>query len=219
MHTFAPNRQVDYCAYPGRCVTGRAPTLADVSAAYGKGAAQAWLVTQLYDLGEFCGCREKFSERQMEDLTYLVAHEYHWLKVTELMLFLKRFKSGRYGKFYGAVDPLAIMEALRHYVLHERGEIVAEHDRAVREERENADRRKSVSYEQYRQIRDGQRDNDRSGDKAAQIPCQAPGCGVRSDAGHAAGNAEQGVQRIPDSHPSGTAENHGENQTMGGTGR
>lgn len=34
------------------------------------------------------------------------------MKVTELLIFFYRFKTGRYGHFYGSVDPMVVMEAL-----------------------------------------------------------------------------------------------------------
>lgn len=95
-----------------RCFLADYPTLAEVRNAYGTSAAQMWLVPQLINLSEFCGCREKFTEDQLENCADIIAQTHYDLKVSELMLFFFRFKAGRYGRFYGSVDPMVITTAL-----------------------------------------------------------------------------------------------------------
>lgn len=94
---------------------GKAPTLACVGNAFAYGTALSWIGIQLWDLAEFSGCRSKMTEQQIEELSQLVCSEYGYLKLTELMDFFRRFKSGEFGKFYGAVDPIVISCALREY--------------------------------------------------------------------------------------------------------
>lgn len=95
---------------------GTAPSLVVVREAYGKGAAQSWLAFQLRDLSEFSGAKEKLGIAQIDDITEVILSQFAYLKVTELMHFFLLFKSGKFGKFYGAVDGLAIMEALREFI-------------------------------------------------------------------------------------------------------
>ena len=85
----------------------------------------------------------------MEDLAYLIVCGYHWLKVTEVMLFFWWFKSGRYGKFYGAVDPMVITTALREFV-KDRNAIIAKRDGMEAEKKEAEWRKRAVTYEQYK---------------------------------------------------------------------
>lgn len=151
---YNPDRQRDFCAQPARCVTGHAPTLADANLAFGSNTAVAWLVAQLQDLSEFCGCRDKLNARQLESLARLLATAYPWLKLTEVMLFLHRFKLGRYGKFYGAVDPLAITVSLRTF-LDERAAIMDEAERRRNDAEREEERQGCVSYEQWRAMRAG----------------------------------------------------------------
>lgn len=95
---------------------GWAPSLRVVNEAFGKGTVQSWLAFQLRDLSEFSGAKEKLGIGQIDDITEVIMSQYPFLKVTELMYFFLLFKSGKFGKFYGAVDGLAIMEALREFI-------------------------------------------------------------------------------------------------------
>ena len=87
MHRFTIGHEKTYCTHVWRCVLGTAPTMGQVNAAYGGHTASAWLVPFLWDVSEFCGCKEKFTKAQMEELAYVIVDGYHWLKVTEMMLF------------------------------------------------------------------------------------------------------------------------------------
>ena len=64
------------------------------------------------------------------------------------MLFFVRFKSGRYGKFYGSVDPLVITTSVRDFI-NERTFAYEQHDREVRSRREKEERKKAITYEEY----------------------------------------------------------------------
>ena len=99
---------------------------------------------QLSELSEFSGAREKISASQITQLAELIAADYHFLKVTEVMLFFRKFKKGAYGEFYGAVDPITIMRSLRSFQ-RERGEVYA-HRKA---DDEPADDRECITYEEY----------------------------------------------------------------------
>ena len=158
---YNPGRQADFAAQPERCVTGRAPTLAEVDAAFGKGTGAAFVVPQLYNLSEFCGCREKLTEAQLEETARLIAAAYPWLRLTELMLFFHRLKLGLYGRFYGSVDPMAITSALRAF-LADRAAII---DRALQRQAEQEwaeAKRKAVSYEEWLMMKN---DNTKGNDK------------------------------------------------------
>ena len=137
INTFSPNKQYSYCTEIRRCYMGKAPSLVTVKEAFGKGTAQSWLAFQLRDLSEFSGAKEKLGIGQVDDITEVIISQFAYLKVTELMHFFLLFKSGKFGKFYGVVDGLAIMEALREFI-QERNEMVS------RWQYEEEARRKSV---------------------------------------------------------------------------
>ena len=114
---------------------GTAPTLMTLRRAYRDEAATIWMMPQLDDLNEYCSCKEKLDKGQMKQLAQIISTEFSYLKVSEIMLFLYRFKSGRYGHFYGAIDPLVIITALRNSFMSERAAAIEKHERALERER------------------------------------------------------------------------------------
>lgn len=84
--------------------------------AYSDDLVESWLEIQLYDLAEFSGCKEKQSAYQRIETARLIITNFYFLKVTELMYFFQLFKSGSFGRFYGVVDGLVIMESLRKFL-------------------------------------------------------------------------------------------------------
>ena len=113
---FNPSKQIDYTLDQRRAYLGKAPTLGLVGKSFAYGTAKSWTAIQLWDLAEFAGCRTKLAIEQIEELSKIICNEYGYLKLTELMDFFRRFKSGEYGKFYGAVDPMVITCALREFI-------------------------------------------------------------------------------------------------------
>lgn len=119
------------------CFFAGYPTLAKLRAGYGDKIPEMWLVPQLVDLSEYCGVKDKLSQRQLDDLASVIAGEFFYLKVSELLLFFRWFKAGRYGRFYGNVDPLVITTALRDFCT-ERAEIIDKHEREMASEQAKA---------------------------------------------------------------------------------
>lgn len=152
LQTFNPDMQGRYVAHLERCFFGSAPTLQAVDNAYGTGVSQAWLVVQLYNLSEYCGCREKLTEMQLRELASVMRQQYSFLKVTEFMVFFQQFKAGVFGRFYGSVDPMVITEAVRTFMAH-RGAIIAKREEALRREALAAEMQGAVSREEYEAMR------------------------------------------------------------------
>ena len=126
---FNPSQQITVRADTELCFFGDYPTLASIKASYGSNAPAMWLVPQLKDLSEYCGCKEKLSGTPLEECACVIAAEFYYLKISELMLFFHRFKAAKYGRFYGAIDPLIIIQSLYEF-LKERNAAI---DRAERE--------------------------------------------------------------------------------------
>lgn len=103
--------------------------------AYGFGTAQEWLAYQITDLSEFSGARDKITDRQLDQIIQLITDDYGFLNMAEIMLFCRRFKRGLYDKFYGSVDPIAIMQGLNEFC-RERNEAYAKRDRYLQELKE-----------------------------------------------------------------------------------
>ena len=103
-----------YCAeHEDKAFFGTAPSLLTLRRAYHDEAATMWM-----------------DESQMTQLARVIITEFPYLKVSEIMLFLHRFKAGRYGRFYGAIDPMVIMTALRFDFMDERAAAIYEREHA-----------------------------------------------------------------------------------------
>lgn len=131
-----------------QCHFGDFPTLAELKV-FGDNTPIMWLVPQLVNLSEFCGARDKLTNDQLEDLAAIIAQQFYYLKISELMLFFFRFKSGKYGRFYGSVDPLIIVTAIRDF-LKERGRAIDEHDREEQRKCMEQAAAEAVTWEEYR---------------------------------------------------------------------
>ena len=133
-----------------RMYMGGWPTLAEMEQT-GRNLPVAWLVDQLFSLGEFCGVRQKMSAGQLEQTARVICSEYFYLKISELLLFFRRFRACRYGRFYGVVDPMVIMGALRDFVT-ERNEDLDRIETGLKAELSEINRRGAVSREEYERM-------------------------------------------------------------------
>lgn len=148
LQAFNPDLQIAICKDVELCLFGDAPTLAELNVFYGEMTATIWLVPQLYDLSEFCGCKNKLEDKQLEQCASVIAAEYSYLKVSEIMLFLHKFKSGRYGRFYGSVDPITITTSLRDFI-RERNVDIERYQKEIERKADEESRKKSITYDEY----------------------------------------------------------------------
>lgn len=155
--SFNPSRQHDICTCAERCYTADVPTLSMLRTAYSDSAPVAWLVAQLTDLSAYCGVKDKMTDRQLTECAMMIVDNYHWLKVSELMLFFYRFKLWKYGSFYGVVDPSRIMEALTVFV-RERNDALSKIEQETRDRKMEEHTSKAVTYEEYLRLK-----NERTG--------------------------------------------------------
>lgn len=116
LRVFNPSMQYHYCRHLERCFAGNAPTLRQVAEEYGERVAETWLEIQIQNLSEFAGCKDKMGVEAITETARQVMFNYKYLKVTELMVFMTLMKGGRFGVFYGSVDPMAILASLRKFV-------------------------------------------------------------------------------------------------------
>lgn len=144
----SPDRQTEVCADPDGCHFGGSPTLSQLNACYGGTAAEAWLVPQLYELGNFEGLKGQADRHQLAKTAKIIATEFHYLKTDELLLFFYRFCTGRYGQFYSYFTPSVIIRGLR-YFLDERARVFNRREQELREQAWEEARRNAVTYEEY----------------------------------------------------------------------
>lgn len=146
--TFNPDTQKKVCSNLNLCFFSGAPTLTQLRLTYGENMPVMWLIPQLHNLSEYCGCKDKLQGKPLEMCANVIATEFYYLSVTELMLFFHRFKSGRYGRFYGSVDPLVITTSLRDF-LYERAIAYDRHEQEKRQRKEKEWRKNAITWEEY----------------------------------------------------------------------
>lgn len=133
-----PGLQTRYGSLTSKSFDNDAPSLNVLDAAYGENAGALWLMPQLFAIGEYAGVREKMDEVQTLELAKVIRAKYGFLTVTELLYFFCNLKAGKYGKFYGVVDPLVITEALGGPFMDERERNLKQvEDEKTRAERES----------------------------------------------------------------------------------
>lgn len=150
LEKFNPSVQHRCYAYPERCVSGSAPTLAVVNRDYGELVAVDWLTIELNDYQNFIGVKEenKATLDVVCELSRMILGRYYFLKLSELMLFFQKLKYGDYGEMYGCIDAVRILRALRSF-LSERNIIIDRLEQAEREKKREEERKNSISHEEY----------------------------------------------------------------------
>ena len=68
------------------------------------------------------------------------------------MLFFSRFKQGKYGRFYGSVDPLIIMSALIDFV-RERNDAIFDMDCEQNRIHDEKGKKDAISHEEYLRLK------------------------------------------------------------------
>lgn len=144
----SPSAQLYVCDVDEKCYFGDFPTLLTLSKQHQKATPIAWLVAQLLDVSEFCGCKGKLDDYQLKQCAMLIFREYGYLKVSELMLFFVRMKTGYYGEFYGAVDPMRIMSGLRKFAV-DRGNAIFIHEGELAQKAIERGKVGAMTWEQY----------------------------------------------------------------------
>lgn len=159
MRIFNKDIQPQTALYPARAHLGTAPSMALVRSAYNDEVLVTWIMAQLEDINDFAGTSIKMSLDQMEQLARVISTEYYYLKVTELHLFLHRLKAGRYGFFYGAIDPMKITSSLATFSEERRIEIARiENEKSQAEivSKRHEWSKTAISRQEYERIKNSQ---------------------------------------------------------------
>lgn len=150
--TFSPSIQTTVAQNVERAFLGTAPTINVICKTYNSEIAISWIMAQLENINDFCGVNNKMQTEQMEEVARIISVDFYYLKVTELLLFFHRLKSGKYGSFYGVIDAIKVMESLSKFSQERITEINSferkKADQEMQVKREEWSRL-SVSREQY----------------------------------------------------------------------
>jgi hypothetical protein len=105
--------------YPTSAYVSDAPTLGDLEKTR-EGAARLWLKTQMLALFFASEARDKNTVNGIDLFIGCIASDLYGYKLTELMLFFARYKSGRYDNSYATFDSRRIGHAFFREFLPER---------------------------------------------------------------------------------------------------
>ena len=155
---YTPDKQNSICKNEDFCYFGNAPTLAVLNANYDSEASVAWLIPQITDCMIFTNNKSVLSDAQIEMLASLIASEYYYLKLTELMLFFRKFKLGKYRQIYGNFSPMAITLSIREFLL-ERNDAYFKHESEIEEKKRDVDRNSGISYQEYLKLKNKENEN------------------------------------------------------------
>ena len=112
---FAPNLCAKFATEAlERCFSAKTYTLTQLRLNCA-GLQNSWLSAQITYLNSISGATQ-MTEMQIMMLASNISQTYGYLKITELMVFFFQLAGGKYGKFYGAVDPMQIMVDLNEFM-------------------------------------------------------------------------------------------------------
>jgi hypothetical protein len=151
MQLYNPAMQVKYTANIERCVCGKAPTLSKVRREYGRQCVMDWLRVQLLDYERYSSVKDEATTDAAvrDEMAGLILTDFSYLKLTEVMLFLKWLKTGKYGELYGRINPQNFFCKLRQFE-QERGVILDRYENEQNTKRLIEARNKAISYEDYK---------------------------------------------------------------------
>lgn len=94
-----------------------------MASTYGDETPLEWLKIQFGTLNDFAEVSTKIAKEQLNELAEIFISEYYYINAAEICFFIARFKSGKYGRFYGAIDPMKITSAMLDYIKERRIDI------------------------------------------------------------------------------------------------
>lgn len=132
------------------------PSLGLLSSTYGDETPIEWLKIQFGSLNDFAEVSTKIAKEQLSELSEIFLSEYYYINAAEICFFIARFKSGKYGRFYGSIDPLKITSAMLDYVSERRKDIERKERERYRNQREKEIEERGnnrISYAEYQELK------------------------------------------------------------------
>lgn len=152
---FSYARMNDIVKNPIDCFRRDSPSLVRIDITYGDEASATWLYDVLQGMFLFLGVNnDKFKREQVYDLARTITSQYKTLKVAEILLFVSRFKAGKYGRFYGGDSyALVVTEAINQFMV-ERGNYYDEIERERTESKIEESKKRAISFEEYKRMKE-----------------------------------------------------------------
>lgn len=136
---------------PSICILNEAyPTLYAKDGTISEGAAISFMNAHLLVVSDFVGAKNKITDTQLRSVGEHILTLFPTLTMVEFILFCARLRTGRYGVFYGSVDPQKILVAFEVFLEDRKNDycIREETERKIREEEESRKARENaMSYE------------------------------------------------------------------------
>lgn len=123
VEAFSPSSQYSIVQNEHNVWFGKYPSLVTINIAFPK-TSEGLVVKMLFDLEKHICASKKLDEIQFIQLSQMIVSEFYFLKISELILFFWKCKSGEIGKFYGQIDPLNLLEWLRNFVYEYRKDAI-----------------------------------------------------------------------------------------------
>ena len=139
---------------PMDCFRRDSPSLVRLDIAYGRGSAAKWLFGMLQGMFVFLGVtNDRFSKEQIYNLAQNIASNYKTLKVAEVMLFVSRFESGKYGRFYGDTSyALVVTESINQFMV-EREHYYADIEREQAKAKIAKEKVGTITFDEYKKLK------------------------------------------------------------------
>lgn len=152
MAAFNPSNAHHFAVNPERCVSGISPSLKLLCDTYGYNKICLWIAgiignINLMSLGD--NPEKKMNSAQIVDCAESIVSNYSALKAAEIMLFLSRVKAGKYGKFYGVIDGMAICNFLNDYC-EERKELLRIAHAKLQKSQQEKNRQMIEEFEKFK---------------------------------------------------------------------
>lgn len=93
---------------------GETPTLAAINQVYGLETSLGVLSSWIVQLCDYVG-KGAMTDLQIEEVAILMIRTAYWFKLGEIAIFFMMLKSGEYGKLYGNLNPMWIMEQFQDF--------------------------------------------------------------------------------------------------------
>ncbi len=124
------------------------PTIVDWKNQFGLKSVEWWLKIQLIEVFQYCGVYDKMEIYQIQHCASLIAKDFYYITVTEMMEFFNRFEVGYYSRFFSAYSatPQTLTMSLIRYI----SEVQRVRGEVENEQRSNAKELSNcISWEEY----------------------------------------------------------------------
>ena len=128
LSTFRPDMLIRYTNERKKCFMGTAPSLVSVKIAYGDNVAESWIMGQLKAFCKQCNVRTELDVNQLENMAKLILGSYPYLKCTEFMYFIRMCMIGYYGKYFGVLESVRVMEDLMDFAFKYRRRVIEQYE-------------------------------------------------------------------------------------------